>query len=164
MRAMNNHTIANMLRRVESFRACQDRGGNDSSNTDCNGNNGTRLSALEKLRLNLLMQAVRNDDLVYLLVHQVFCAQTLAAQDTARLVSVSRELHGAGLSLLRSFLYDNEMISLRCLQFFAAFPWHFGSPEMQHEIVMSTLARVRHFLQHDFEVCIPRPAHCPALC
>ena len=153
---MRADTIANMLGRIEGFRACQDRGGGNNGNTNnANANNGTRLTALEKLRLNLLVQAIRNDDLVYLLVHQVFCAQTLAPQDTARLVGVSRPPHGGGLDLLRSFLYDNEMLSLRCLQFFASFPWHFESAEMRHEIVAFTLARVRLFLQHGFEVCTP---------
>jgi hypothetical protein len=131
--------VRTLLAILESFKVSSDR-------------RDAPISPLENLRITLLMQAVRDDDLIFLLIHQVFCAHTLSSENIKQQAGITTE-HTDGLNLLKSFLYDNAKISLRCLQFFAGFPWKYTSPEMQHPKVISSMKLVREFLKERFEVC-----------
>ncbi|KAF8243786.1 hypothetical protein K440DRAFT_636793 [Wilcoxina mikolae CBS 423.85] len=130
--------VKTLLATLEAFKVSSDR-------------RDAPISPLENLRITLLMTAVKDDDIIFLLIHQVFCAQTLSAENINQQAGITTE-HTEGLNLLKSFLYDNAKISLRCLQFFAGFPWKYGAPEMRHPNVTSAMKLIRQFLNQDYEM------------
>jgi hypothetical protein len=121
-------------------------------------NNGkdAALNRLDNLRFQLLEMAIRDDDLTFLLIHQVFCASTISPDIVKQHVGIAEE-HNGGLDLLKSFLYDNISVSLRGLQFFAVFPWAYGSAWMQQPRITSSLERIKQFLKEGYQVCRPTP-------
>jgi hypothetical protein len=121
-----------------------------------NNRNDAPLTPLDSLRLKLLEKAIHEHDLTFLLIHQVFCASTISPDKVKQHVGITDE-HNGGLDLLKSFLYDNISVSLRGLQFFAGFPWAYGSAEMQRPRITSSLELIKQFLKEGYQVCRPIP-------
>lgn len=106
------------------------------------------LGPLEMMRLNALLEAIQEDDLLYLLIHQLYSAQTLSSDSLQKLGGFTAD-HVDGLNALRPYLDDNMKLPLRSLRFFAGFPWEFGCAQMQyHRIVLAGLEEAKEFLKN----------------
>jgi hypothetical protein len=110
------------------------------------------LGPLEMMRLNALLEAIQEDDLLYLLIHQLYSAQTLSSDSLQKLGGFTAD-HVDGLNALRPYLDDNMKLPLRSLRFFAGFPWEFGCAQMQyHRIVLAGLEEAKEFLKNSAKV------------
>lgn len=135
---------------------------------DANQNHAYFLSsAVELPRLRLLRDACRTKDLFYLVLHQVYCLQTVFPREffEGLKFSVTQIL---GLDVIKQLLVDNERVSADFLKWSVHFPVDM-SIGMKSELYETTVYQIRQSLRliaegwTSFETCVRDRLYPPLL-
>ncbi|EAW11420.1 MIZ zinc finger domain protein [Aspergillus clavatus NRRL 1] len=91
------------------------------------GTHGTMMlsETVEQPRIRLLRDACNSQDLLYLILHQIYCLHTFAPSEFARLPHLTRQ-HSAGFDVLKQLLVDNHRLSGDFLRWSVYFPRPLG--------------------------------------
>ncbi|KAL8796960.1 MAG: hypothetical protein Q9195_000731 [Heterodermia aff. obscurata] len=101
---------------------------------------------IEAPRLMLLQEAVKKNDIFYIMLHQIYCLNFLSPMPNAAVRKGFTAIHSQGLMILSQPLLENSKLKVDVLQWFSNMPLSLERMFQVSSVFESTFAKVLAFL------------------